>query len=139
MATVIFSINYHTVWGEELFLCGSAPELGSLDEERAIPFIADGDNWSASVNIAHAADITYYYFIRKEGNTIRREWENNRKIHITKGEREFIINDFWRDEPHHSYLYSTLFTDAVFRHEAVPPPTKYSPQEIGRASCRERV
>lgn len=130
MATVIFSINYHTVWGEELFLCGSAPELGSLDEERAIPLIADGDNWSASVNIAHAADITYYYFIRKEGNTIRREWENNRKIHITKGEREFIINDFWRDEPHHSYLYSTLFTDAVFRHEAVPPPTKYSPQAV---------
>lgn len=130
MAHIIFRINYHTAWGEEVSLCGSAPELGSLDEDRAVTLVADGDNWSAAVSIEQTTDLTYYYCIRKGGYIIRREWGNNRKLHITKGEREFIIHDFWKNESYHSYLYSTLFTDTVFRHETVPLPTEYYPQAV---------
>ena len=32
---LVFNINYHTVWGESLYLCGDLPELGSGDPHRA--------------------------------------------------------------------------------------------------------
>ncbi|MDR2815920.1 MAG: 4-alpha-glucanotransferase, partial [Proteiniphilum sp.] len=125
MAHLTFTINYHTAWGEQVCLCGTPQELGNSNEAHAVILTADGDNWSAAVNIEETADITYYYFIRKGGHTIRREWGNNRKLHITKGRKEFVIQDLWKNKSYHSYLYSSVFTDTVFRHEMAPLPTRY--------------
>ncbi|MFA7492143.1 MAG: 4-alpha-glucanotransferase [Proteiniphilum sp.] len=125
MAHIIFTINYHIAWGERVCLCGSTPELGNLNEDRAVTLIADGDNWSAIVDIEETTDISYYYFIRRGRYNVRREWGNNRKLHITKGRKKFVINDLWKDKSHHSYLYTTVFTDSVFRHTTTPLPSRY--------------
>lgn len=130
MAHLIFTINYHTEWGEQVCLCGSCPELGNLDEKQAIVLDADGDDWTAGMTIERVADINYYYFIRKGEHVIRREWGNNRKILIAKRKKEFIINDHWKDTPSHSYLYSTVFTDTLFRHEKESVPLEYYPQVV---------
>ena len=130
MARLAFIINYHIGREEQVCLCGTTVELGNLNEDKAIVLNADGDNWSTEVNIDETTDIAYYYFIRKGGSTVRREWGKNRKLHITKGKKEFIIQDFWKDKPLHSYLYSTVFTDTVFRHEITPLPARYFSQSL---------
>lgn len=130
MANLTFTINYHTAWGEQICLCGSTPALGEFNEEKAIIFTANGDNWSATVNIEATTDIAYYYFIRKGGYTVRREWGKNRKLHITKSKKEFVVHDFWKNKPYHSYLYSTAFTDTVFCHKVSPLPVKYYTQSV---------
>ena len=130
MAHLTFTINYHTAWGEQVCLCGVTPELGNFNENQAIILGADGDNWSTAVNIEDTLDITYYYFIRKGGYTTRREWGNNRKLHITTGRKEFIIHDLWKNKPYHSYLYSSVFIGTVFRHQMIPFPSKYYSQTV---------
>lgn len=130
MAHLIFTINYHTAWGEQVCLCGSTPELGNFNEADAINLSCDGSNWSAEVYMAEATNITYYYFIRRGDHTVRREWGNPRNLFITKGKKKFIIQDFWKNKSYHSYLYSTVFTDTVFRHETAPLPAKYYSQTV---------
>lgn len=125
MAHLVFTINYHTAWGEQVCLCGTAPELGNSNENDAINLTPNGDNWSVEVNIPNAGDIAYYYLIRKGGHTVRREWGGNRKLHITKGRKRFVIQDLWKNKSYHAYLYSSVFTDTVFRHETTPLPVKY--------------
>jgi 4-alpha-glucanotransferase len=125
MALLTFQLNYHTTWGQQVCLCGSAPELGQFDEAGAVLLTGDGDNWFAEVNIPGTTDIHYYYFIRQGNSTIRREWGKNRKMHIPKGRKEFLIQDLWKDKPYHAYLYSSVFTGSIFAHKKETLPSKY--------------
>lgn len=126
MALLTFQLNYHTTWGQQVLLCGSTPELGQLDESRAIMLSNDGDSWFTDVEIALAVatDIEYSYFIRQGNTIIRREWGNRRRIRIHKVKRDFLIQDHWKDKPYHTYLYSSVFTDSIFFHkkDAYPSP-----------------
>ena len=41
-----FHINYHTNWGEELYICGSVPELGGGDAVKSKAMrLASPDSW----------------------------------------------------------------------------------------------
>ncbi|MDR0421689.1 MAG: 4-alpha-glucanotransferase [Proteiniphilum sp.] len=123
MAILTFTINYHTAPGELVCLCGTAP--GGSDDAFEITLAACGDDWLTTVNMEKTSDITYHYIIRKDGHTVRREWGDGRKIHVIKSRKEFLIRDFWKDRPDHAYLYSDVFTDAVFRHRTSRLPGKY--------------
>ena len=130
MALLTFQLNYHTMWGQQVCLCGSSTELGQFDEARALPLAADGDRWFTEVNIPETTDIHYYYFIRQGESTLRREWGQRRKLHITKGRKEFLIQDLWKDQPYHAYLYSSVFTESIFAHRKEPLPAKYYSQAV---------
>lgn len=130
MAQLKFTIHYHTAWGEQVCLCGNCPELGNSVEEHAIVLSSDGDNWEVTVNIGEELDLSYYYFIRRGNHTVRREWGNHRKIHIPKGRIEFALSDLWKNQLYHSYLYSSVFTDTVYRHEKNSYPIKYFSQTV---------
>jgi 4-alpha-glucanotransferase len=115
MTRLTFQLNYHTIWGHQVCLCGSIPELGNFDESNALALSNDGDTWSAEVDVEKTTDIQYYYFIREGLTTVRREWGKNRKVYITN-EHDFFIQDLWKNRPYHAYLYSSLFTDSIFAH-----------------------
>jgi cyclomaltodextrin glucanotransferase len=62
-------------WGEELYVCGDAPELGGWDPERAVRLdYINAATWATTVAFTESAgrDI-HYKFIVKRGSTIRRE------------------------------------------------------------------
>ena len=130
MALLTFQINYHTTWGQQVYLCGSSHELGQFDEARAVLLAGDGDSWSTTVNLQQTTDLDYYYLIRQGNSTIRREWGNNRKVHIIKEREVFLIQDFWKDKPYHTYLYSSVFTESIFTHQKEALPTKYYSQTV---------
>jgi 4-alpha-glucanotransferase len=49
---ITFKINYYTHWGQQLFITGSAVELGSDDLSSALQMSHTGNgNWEASVEI----------------------------------------------------------------------------------------
>jgi len=120
MALLRFHLNYHTTWGQLVCLCGSVPELGQLDESNALVLSNEGDDWFTEVNVSATADIHYYYFIRQGMNTVRREWGTNRKLHIIKGKKKFLIQDLWKSKPYHAYLYSSVFTESIFGIKGTP-------------------
>ena len=117
MITLQFNIKYKTQWGEEVCLLGSESELGSFDESRAVKlFTTDGLNWfaEASVEFSEKKALEYYYFIRKDGHTVRKEQFPNRKIKLSNN-ASFSIQDYWKEDTFHSYLYTSVFTECVFK------------------------
>ncbi|MDD3495200.1 MAG: 4-alpha-glucanotransferase [Dysgonamonadaceae bacterium] len=112
-----FNIEYYTRWGQQVCICGSIPELGNRDENKAIELsTTDGHNWGAEITIRKTKTIEYYYFIREAGTTTRREWGKWRLLK-TGGKKMFSIKDHWKDKPFHQYLYSSVFIESVFAHK----------------------
>ncbi|MDD2512882.1 MAG: 4-alpha-glucanotransferase [Proteiniphilum sp.] len=130
MALLTFQLNYQTTWGQQVCLCGSTPELGLFDEDKALVLNCQGDVWTASVPMTVTEPIRYFYLIRQGNSTIRREWGNHRKLHVIKGRKKFTVQDHWKDKPSHAYLYSSVFTDSIFFHEREPLPTRYFSRSV---------
>lgn len=131
MSLLTFQLNYHTAWGQQVCLCGSIPELGSFDEDKAVVLSNNGDVWFAELNVWHhtTSPIEYYYFIREGYTNVCREWGRNRKLYIA-GEQEFLVQDLWKNQPYHTYLYSSVFTESIFVHEKKPFEAAYYSQSI---------
>ncbi len=126
MAQIAFQLNYHTTWGQQVCLCGSIPELGAFDEEKALQFSSDGDKWYAAVEMRESDTLEYYYLIRQGNSTIRREWGAHRRLVVVNGTTRYHIEDHWNDKPYHAYLYSSVFIDSIFHHQQEAHPVQYA-------------
>lgn len=117
MTILEFNIEYKTQWGEELCMAGSVPQMGSLDEAKALVLTTtDGLDWSTEVMLESVGKepLEYYYFVRKNGGTLRRETTPNRKIKLSAN-TDFTIQDYWKEDTYHSYLFTSVFTECVFK------------------------
>lgn len=116
MTNLKFNIEYKTQWGEELAVVGNMPQLGSLDVNNAMLLVTtNGVNWSGQVQvpISDKHPLEYYYIVCKNKQLLRKENSPQRTIMLCDNS-EFIINDSWKDNPSHTYLYTSVFTDCVF-------------------------
>lgn len=111
-----FNIDYHTSWGESVFLTGSLPEF----EEGLRMETADGGRQSVSVEVSPAQGVfSYRYELRNDaGVTVRREWGRSREMRLDARLTEAVINDLWQDIPTDKPFYSSAFTESIFRHES---------------------
>ncbi|WP_303037537.1 carbohydrate-binding module family 20 domain-containing protein [uncultured Duncaniella sp.] len=49
---LFFQVNYHTEWGENLFITGAQEAFGGGDIDKAIPMtLSDGDTWTAAIEL----------------------------------------------------------------------------------------
>ncbi len=129
MAVLTFVLDYHTTLGQQVCLCGSIPELGDLDESRAIVLSNEGDTWSTEVNTGKSSDLQYYYFIRERNITVRREWGHKRALRVARN-KDYLIRDLWKNRPYHAYLYSSLFTESIFAHQKAVLPKRYHAHSV---------
>jgi len=114
---ISFKIDYYTRWGQNVYICGSIPELGTWDESNALLMSFHGNSkWYGEIEIYDIDSIDYYYFIKDGENISHREWGDNHNIllNITKNYR---INDNWQNKPKQQYLYTSAFSDSFFFHE----------------------
>lgn len=130
MIQLRFQINYHTTWGEQVYLCGSIPELGNFDESKALKLsVSQNNQWETFFSTKNTASIAYYYLIKEGETTVRKEWGPNRFLRLSDN-KSFLIEDHWKDKPFHQYLYSSVFTKSVFAHEEEQSPLKYGNGDI---------
>lgn len=138
MVALKFNIEYKTQWGEELCISGSVPQLGGLKESDALELSTiDGFNWTAEVKLqsAYKEPLEYYYFLRKNGYTLRREFSHNRRLALVDN-TDFIIQDYWKDDTYHSYLYTSVFTECIFKKplQSISSP-KYEKSKLLNLIC----
>lgn len=111
---LIFKIDYHTCWGESIYIVGSIPSIadGTImrQDENGIP--------TAVIEISPAqAVFEYRYEVRNENGNIRREWGAPRTLRLDAHLTDCLIIDRWQDTPSNKPFFSSAFTKAIFRRQ----------------------
>ncbi|MDR2955825.1 MAG: 4-alpha-glucanotransferase [Prevotella sp.] len=110
-------LNYQTNWGQSVCVCGSIPELGSRDENRAVEMVNNPPSaWSLELETDSVETIEYYYLIKEQGRVVRKEWGSPHKLSVEK-DQTYESDDLWQDEPTQKYLYTSGFSNSFFHHE----------------------
>jgi 4-alpha-glucanotransferase len=116
--SISFHINFHTVWGQKVYVFGSIPELGSWDTvlAREMNYIGDG-NWHVQLDIPpDTGRIEYRYFVSTNGRQLFEEWERNHCIVLDKPFDVYTLYDYWQARPSNGAFYSSAFTKSLFAH-----------------------
>ncbi|MBK5719948.1 4-alpha-glucanotransferase [Dysgonomonas sp. Marseille-P4677] len=122
-------VDYFTSWGQTLFVCGSTPELGNWDENKAIEMINVSPSlWSLNLEIKDVIELEYYYFVKDTNGIVVKEWGNPHFLRLNSG-KYFDIRDTWRGVPEQKYFYTSGFSDSFFAHEN-KAKLKYTKQTI---------
>ncbi len=105
-----FQIEYRTTWGEEVgvVLDGNHRKVIRLSTQ-------EGSYWKASVEMSELSTETlvrYRYGIYRNGECVRRESGNIAHLFCPSRRKNshYILNDFWKDLPANSFLYSSAFS-----------------------------
>ncbi|MDE6695534.1 MAG: 4-alpha-glucanotransferase, partial [Muribaculaceae bacterium] len=119
-------IDYHTQWGEAIYICGSIPQLGGDDPQKA-PMLemTAPDLWTIAVDVPASVESFSYRFIVKAENHWREEWGKPHKFVAAKGISIYDIHSFWQDVPNDKPYYSSAFVDGMlnrtFRDQPLSP------------------
>ena len=115
---VTFIKNFHTVWGQKLYVVGSIPALGSWDPVFAKEMVyTDGGNWQLTLDLPEDTEyVEYRYFISVNEKRIFEEWEKNHRISFDKEFSKYSLYDYWQVRPANLAFYTSAFTHSLFAH-----------------------
>ena len=120
-------ISYHTQWGEALYICGSLPQLGADDLNKA-PMLemTSPDNWSISLDLPESVqEFTFRFIVKADGREWREEWGEPHRFKAAKGISSYDIHSFWQDVPNDKPYWSSAFVEGMlsrnFRDQPVAP------------------
>ena len=115
-----FSIDYHAVWGEQLYLTGNIAELGDFDFGRALRMENKGGSlWAQEIEVSKApASINYRYIIKNDAGQITRG--ENGVDHVlsvapatVRSRAKMRVYDSWHEKGDETPYFSSAFTDCI--------------------------
>ena len=111
-------INFHTVWGQSIYVTGSLPELGEWDSDLAKKMLYTGDgNWLLDLDLPDKpVYFEYRYFLSSNGKFTVEEWQRNHKQNITDIRQNYVLIDYWQNRPQNTVFYSSAFYKSWFAH-----------------------
>jgi subtilisin family serine protease len=91
-----FNVTASTVWGQNIFVAGNTPELGSWNPDRAVPLsAATYPTWSAATSLAPNTAIEFKYLRKNEDGSVT--WENGpNRTTTTPPTGTYITHDDFR-------------------------------------------
>ncbi len=112
-----FNIDYHTYWGESLYLCGELPELGGGDDHKAVELtFVGGERWELELELPDGYKLnnfSYRYIVKAEGAAWKFEWGEPHRFEAAADASEYDIYDRWQDMPHDKPYYSSAFVEGM--------------------------
>ena len=113
---ITFNINYHTNWGESIFLCGTTPALGNGDARNAVEMnLVSPDMWQFTLEANKLADFDYFFVVKADNQAWRFEWGTPHKFRAGVGISDYLIFDEWHGMPADKPFYSSAFIDGMLR------------------------
>lgn len=132
-----FSINYSTLFGQNLYICGSLPELGGDDMEKALPMdYINNSTWHKSIRLTSFEDrvFSYKYFVRNSDGHIVTEAGVGRKVALNSLTKHLRIDDRWHGRDAESIFLTSPFSQIFFseRHKEATQTRRYNKEVIIR-------
>lgn len=127
-----FNLNYHTHWGEALYICGDLPCMGSGDPMKAAPMeLGYPDSWRYSVHVDDCdTDFNFFFIVKAEGRPWRFEWGTPHRFEGGKNLRQADIFCNWNDMPADKPFYSSAFTEGMLHRQLRDQPLKATPGNL---------
>lgn len=115
---ITFTINFHTIRGQQLCVVGSIPELGLWNPAFAKEMQDTGNgNWQLQLQLPpETKAFEYRYFIRANDRLVFEEWEKNHRISFDDTANQYSLFDYWQVRPANLAFYSSAFTQSFFAH-----------------------
>lgn len=120
-----FYVRFSTHVGQSLHLSGSLPELGSGDEEKAVPMLYLNDQfWVYTLETNEeentgTPDFHYHYILAEDGHEHIQEWGKDRIVECSKLTAEEVnLVDTWN----HAGEFDNAFFTAPFREVLLGQP-----------------
>ncbi len=112
---ITLQVEYRTNWGEAIYVVGSLPQLGSDNEDHALPLELEGNQqWTVTFEVSPAqACFSYRYFMKNDNGYVRREWGAPHRIDVSPKTPIVKVYDQWQDMPWDKPYYSSAFTDCI--------------------------
>ena len=129
---IIFQIRFKTVFGQDMYIMGDHPLLGSNRVEDAIHLQYFNDEyWYLSLDIPASAlidkEIAYHYVLKNEDGTVNYDWGNDKTVNFAKiATEELLIMDAWNYAGYfENSFYTEPFTQVLLKenHTAVKAAT----------------
>jgi 4-alpha-glucanotransferase len=112
-------------------LSGTSAETGFLQEEKALEMQYLGDGyWHLLINIDAPVLLEYRYFVRENGQTLRREWGDNHKVGLPANTDLCTLYDFWQPEPEMGFLYTSAYRDCLLAVNHTLLQTEYAHNKV---------
>ena len=113
---ISFNLNYHTQWGESLFLCGDLLQLGAGDPNEALEMsLVSPDLWRVDVEFnENPPSFDFFFVVKSNDKAWRFEWG---KPHHYEGcdAKQVKIFSSWKDMPSDKPYYSSAFIDGILK------------------------
>jgi len=116
--TIRFNINFHTVWGQSLYITGSLPELGAWDlaSAKEMQYVGYG-NWTLELDLPDKpVDFEYRYFLCSGNQFVFEEGQRNHRQAITNIHDNYLLIDCWQVRSQNAVFYSSAFYKSWFAH-----------------------
>ena len=96
--TAAFHATATTSWGQNVYVTGNLPDLGSWDPAKALPLTTGSAAyplWSGAHQLPPNTPVQYKYFKQNPDGTITWESGDNRTV-VTPSTGALTLNDTWR-------------------------------------------
>ncbi|MDE6443457.1 MAG: 4-alpha-glucanotransferase [Muribaculaceae bacterium] len=129
---ISFNLNYHTEWGEAIYLCGDLLQLGSGDPREAIEMkLTAPDTWEAELNFeGDPGDFNYFFIVKAPEKAWRFEWGKPHRFVGNPDIKEVKVFDSWQDMPADKPYYSSAFVNGMLKRLHRDTPEKSYPDTI---------
>lgn len=123
-----FKLEYRTDWGQDIRV-----EI-RVERRRGSEMVyihrldtTDGLNWEGEA-VLHEKDaltFRYRYLVAAGDEVIRREWNGVPRTFLYDESKTFLLQDYWKDIPTLSHLYSSAYSHCVAQAPAGEPEMSY--------------
>ncbi len=126
---ITFSINYHTEWGESLYICSNLPELGNGDPSKAVEMsLVSPDVWQLTLGLRrNPGNIEFVFIVKSPEKEWRFEWGKPHTLFTSDEVSDYRVFCSWQDQPKDKPFYSSAFVDGMLRRPFRDQPLKARP------------
>ncbi|MEP7233069.1 MAG: 4-alpha-glucanotransferase [Ginsengibacter sp.] len=128
--TITFFINFHTEFGQKLFICGNNNFLGNSEISNAVPMVyLDSESWFLTVDFPDVFDdiILYKYILKDKNGSKIYDGEDDRAIDVSVIKKKLIsVVDTWNADSNIANVFFTRPFSKVLLHH-VPKIKAASP------------
>lgn len=113
---VKFNVQYHSNWGQAVYIVGSDHLLGNWDLGQAVPMNYAGSNiWSVEFETDKQNTFEYKYVVGEANGVFVWEGGNNRNLN-TSDYQLMVVNDIWKPiVDHNRVLMTKVFTEVIMK------------------------